>query len=79
MPGGSSSLVIMIMAHAKTVPLDGPGCSSVGCELDAGNGFAIETRLDAKSVGDQVPRYRHRVQKVRLHVDGMTEERCSGG
>jgi hypothetical protein len=43
-------------------------------ELDAGNGFAIETRLDTKSVGDQVPRYHHRVQKVPLHVDGMTEE-----
>src|SRR6476646_10661366 len=54
----------------------GQDVSASADELDAGNGFAIETRLDTKSVGDQVPRYHHRVQKVPLHVDGMTEERA---
>jgi hypothetical protein len=28
--GRKVALVIMLVAHAKTVPLDGPGCISVG-------------------------------------------------
>src|SRR5690349_1502840 len=44
-------------------------------ELDAGDRLTIQPRLDTKSVADQLCRHDRGVEKVSLHVDGVTEKR----
>jgi hypothetical protein len=43
-------------------------------ELDARDGFAVESRRNAKSVGDQVGCHHRGIEEEAVHLDGMTEK-----
>src|SRR5262245_28194727 len=74
MPGGRSRRWSCSWVIRRRYRSAGQDVAASARKLDVGDGFAVEPRLDPKSVGDQVSCHHQRVEEVAVHVDGMAEK-----